>query len=62
MIKKGWFSDLEIQEISGNVNREECERDILTRIETCNIEKQEPPTKFESKILKTENTTDPSTI
>ena len=40
--KKGYFSDLEIVAICGQVNSEEYEEDPPTRIKTLNTEEEEP--------------------
>ena len=39
ILKKGWFSDLELQEICDQVNREEYEQDLPSRIKILNTEK-----------------------
>ena len=41
IIKKDWFSDLEISEIHQQINRESRQQDHNTIIETLNTEKQE---------------------
>ena len=42
ILKKGWFSYLEILEICHHVNSEECKQELPIRIETLNAEKHEP--------------------
>ena len=49
ILKKGWFSDLEIPEICGYVNSEEYEQEPPTWIETLNSEKQKPSTRIETQ-------------
>ena len=41
IIKKGWFSDLEIFEIHQKINQESKQQDTNTRIDTPKTEKQE---------------------
>ena len=42
ILKKGWFSDLEILEIYQQINREIYQQEHTTLTETLNTEKQEP--------------------
>ena len=42
IIKKGWFSDLEISEIHQQTNRELCKQVFNIRIKMLNTEKQQP--------------------
>ena len=43
IINKDWFSDFEILEIYQQINRESCQQDPNTVIETINIEKKRTP-------------------
>ena len=47
ILKKSWFSDLEILEIYQEINREEYQQDTTTQTETLNTEKQETPNRIE---------------
>ena len=53
ILKKGWFSDLEILEICEQVNREIYEEDPSIQIKTVIIEMHDPPppAELKSKIL-----------
>ena len=57
IIKKGWFSDLEILEIHQQMNRKSCQQDTNTIIETLNIEKQEPSNQIKTPSNRNRNTT-----
>ena len=59
ILKKDWFSDLEIIKIYGQINNEEYEQDLSTRIETQKIKSH--VNKLKSKILIIKKTIDPKT-
>ena len=46
---KGWFSDLQKEEICEHVSREEYGEEPLIRTETQNIENYENPTQIETQ-------------
>ena len=50
IIKKGWFSDLEILGILQLINRESSQQVRNTRIEIINTEKQEHSNRIETHI------------
>ena len=54
IIKKGWFSDLEILEIHQKINNEQ---DSKTKPDTLNINKEKRPKRNESPTLENGNTT-----
>ena len=62
IFRKGWFSDLEIQEICAQMNSKEYDQGHPTRIGTLNSEKQEPPNqngkakKYITEMLQTPET------
>ena len=47
ILKKGWFSDIEILEICGDVNREEHGQ--KPQLEVLNTEKKEPATRIKTQ-------------
>ena len=58
-MKKSWFSDLDIQEIREEINRE-LRQDTNTIIDTPNTEKQEHSNRNEPQTNKNRNTTQPN--
>ena len=61
ILKKGWFSDLAILKIYGQINSEEYEQDSLTQIEKLNTEKKKSSNRTETQILLNRKTTNIST-
>ena len=59
IIKKGWFSDLEIIEIHQKINDQQVNN---TLIDTSNINKQKQPNRNEPPTSETENPTRPNTV
>ena len=59
MIKKSWFSDLEIQEIHQKTNNEQDRKIILN---TPSTDKQEESNRNESPISENRNNTTPNNI
>ena len=59
MLRKVWFSDLEIVEICGQINSEEYQQSPLTEIEIVNTEKQEPFNRSEKQNSINRNATKP---
>ena len=62
IIKKGWFSDLEIFEIHQKINRESKQQDSNTITDTPNTEKQEHSNRNEPRSNNNQNTTHPNYI
>ena len=59
IIKKGWFSDLEIIEIDQEINDQQNSNDTLP--DTSNINKQKQPIRKEPPTSENENSTQPNT-
>ena len=57
---KGWFSDLEIQEVYQQINRGKYQQDITTRTKTLNTEKEVPPNRSERQNNENLNATPPA--
>ena len=51
ILKKGWFSYIEMIEIYQKISRELYQQNLTTWIETLNSEKQEPPTELKGKMM-----------
>ena len=59
VLKKGWFSDLEIIEIHQEINDQRSSKDTLPG--TSNINKQKQPMRKEQTTSENENSTQPNT-
>ena len=60
ILKKGWFSDLEILEIYQQINWEEYQQDPTMQIETLNTEEKKTPrnlNRIETQNNENQNTT-----
>ena len=62
ILKKGWFSNLEILWVWRHVPSKEYEQEPSTWIETLNIEKQKLLNRIETQNIENQTTTDPSSI
>ena len=61
IIKKGWFSDLEILEIHQQIDKESYQENNYTVIEALNTEKQEHSNRIETQNNSNRNATHPNT-
>ena len=60
VIKKVWFSNLEILEIHQQINRETFQQDSISVTETINTEKHDPSNRIEMQSNCNRNSTQPN--